>query len=151
MDLAFFRQHSLTRGLSSSQIQNLASRLTELRVAPGESLLVEGAECRGLFLIKEGSVRVSKGGNEIVTLAAPTVLGELELISHDVSSAEVQASTDVVAYLLSRDAFDSMIDAGDAIVTKMMRNVARVVIRRLRQTNSRLVSLMDERVVEAES
>lgn len=146
MDLAFFRQHSLTRGLSSAQIQNLTSRLAELRLEPGDTLLVEGAEARGLFLVKEGTVRVSKGEVEIATLDAPTVLGELELISHDVSSARVEATTPVLAYLLPRDAFDGMIDEGDAIVSKIMRNIARVVIRRLAATNTRLVSLMDDRV-----
>lgn len=149
MDLAFFRQHTLTRGLSSAQIQKLTSRLQELRLEPGETLLVEGAEARGLFLVKEGTVRVSKEGKEIVSLTAPTVLGELELISHDVSSARVEASTNVLAYLLPRDAFDSLIDDGDAVVSKMMRNIARVVIKRLRETNDRLVSLMDDRMKDA--
>lgn len=32
------------------------------------------------------------------------------------------------------------------MVSKMMRNIARVVIKRLADTNTRLVSLMDERV-----
>ncbi len=149
MDLAFFRQHILTRGLSSAQIQKLTSRLQEHRLEPGEALFVEGAEARGLFLVKEGTVRVSKGGNEIVSLTAPTVLGELELISHAVSAAQVEASTQVLAYLLPRDAFDTLIDDGDAVVAKMMRNIARVVIKRLTETNDRLVSLMDERVKDA--
>ncbi|MEM6730975.1 MAG: cyclic nucleotide-binding domain-containing protein [Myxococcota bacterium] len=146
MDLAFFRQHSLTRGLSSAQIQMLTSRLTELRLNAGDALLVEGAESRGLFLVKEGTVRVTKAGQELVTLTAPTVLGELELISHDVSSAQVEATDEVIAYLLPRDAFDSMIDSGDPVVSKMMRNIARVVIKRLTETNTRLVSLMDDRM-----
>ena len=149
MDLSFFRQHALTRGLSSAQIQKLTSRLQELRLEPGEALLVEAAESRGLFLIKEGTVRVSKCGNEIATLTAPTVLGELELISHSVSNAQVDATTNVLAYLLPRDGFDALIDEGDAVVSKMMRNIARVVIMRLTETNDRLVSLMDERMKDA--
>jgi len=146
VDLAFFRQHSLTLGLSSAQIQVLTSRLSELRMEAGETLVVEGAEARGLFQVKEGTVRVSKGGAELATLNAPTVLGELELISHEVASARVEAVTQVLVYLLPRSAFDSMIDEGDAAVSKMVRNIARVVIQRLRETNQQMVSLMDERM-----
>lgn len=150
MDLAFFRQHSLTRGLNSSQIQRLTSHLEELRVDQGERVMIEGAETRGLFLIKEGDVVVKKGDGVLAELAAPTVFGELELVSREPASASIEASTPLTAYLLSHEAFERLVDDGDAVVSKMMRNIARVVIARLADTNARMVSLMDERLKDSD-
>ena len=147
MQTAFFRSHALTKGLSGPEIERLTSLLTEKHVAAGESLFIEGAATSGLMLIFEGSVKVSKrdpagAERDLVVLEAPTVLGELELISGRPSSASAHAVGPVVAYVLAPDAFEDLVNAGDSVATKLTRNIARVVIDRLVETNTRMVALV---------
>lgn len=147
MDIAFFRYQALTKGFTSDEIARFAAMLSEQKLAAGERLCVEGAQPRGLFLVRDGRLKVAKraaNGQEqaLATLDAPTAIGELEIVTGDPSSASVIADCDVVAYLLPVAAFDQLVERGDAIATKMVRNIARVAIRRLAETNTRMVALM---------
>jgi CRP/FNR family transcriptional regulator, cyclic AMP receptor protein len=153
MDIAFFRTHSLTKGLNHAELEKLNSALREQRFAQGDKICTEGTLAEGLFLLRAGSVRVVKktasGGEHLLAhLDAPTVLGELELVSGDSSAATVIAASPVVAYVLSRDQFESLVDHGDAVVSKLMRNIARVVVHRLTETNKRMVEMLSPSELE---
>jgi CRP-like cAMP-binding protein len=146
MDVAFFRTHVLTKGLSHAELERLQNHLTESEFQPGEKLLAEGTATNGLFIVVEGQVRVMKkdpGGNdrEITELEGPTVLGELELISDEAGMATVQAVSAVSALVLSTEAFETLVNEGDSVASKITRNIARVVIHRLSETNTRMVAL----------
>ena len=146
MDVTFFRTHVLTKGLSHAELETLRNLLVESEFGPGERLLIEGTAVSGLFIVVDGQVRVVKedpGGNEreITELEGPTVLGELELISGDPGLATVQAVSAVRALVLSTEAFEQLVNEGDSVATKITRNIARVVIHRLAETNTRMVAL----------
>lgn len=146
MDVAFFRTHVLTKGLSHAELERLQAQLSESQFQPGEKLLAEGTATNGLFIVVEGQVRVMKkdpGGNdrEIAELEGPTVLGELELISDEPGMATAQAVSAVRALVLPTEAFEKLVNDGDSVATKITRNIARVVIHRLSETNSRIVAL----------
>ncbi len=149
MDVAFFRSHALTKGLSSAEMERLSGLLAERSVAAGERLCVEGAASPGLFLIRSGEVKVVKKGDgkaerTMARFAAPTVLGELELVTGRPCFASVVAQSPVVAWLLSPAAFDDLVNRGDSVASKITRNIARVVIDRLAQTSTKLVALMND-------
>ena len=148
MEVAFFRSHALTKGLTSAEMERLSALVTRRPIAQGEELCVEGAEAPGLFLIREGKVKVTKkGGKSERTMArfeAPTVLGELELITGRPCLASVIAESPVDAYLLSPEAFEKLVNNGDAVASKITRNIARVVIERLAETSTKLVSLLND-------
>jgi CRP-like cAMP-binding protein len=146
MDVSFFRTHPLTKGLTGAEIERLRSLLEENRYQAGEVLFREGAVARGLLLLAEGSVRVFKKDprgtdRELAQLEAPTVLGELELVSRTPCLASAAAITDVRALLLSAEAFERMVNDGDAVASKITRNIARVVIQRLGESNTRIAAL----------
>lgn len=147
MDATFFKTHMIAKGMSATELARLGSVVVELPVKAGEKLCVEGAESPGLCLIRAGAVKVTKlSGKSERTVArfdAPTVLGELELISGRPCLASVVAESDVEAYLLTPLAFESLLNAGDTVATKITRNIARVVIERLADTSKKLVSLMN--------
>ena len=139
MDIGFFRRHSLTRGLSQQELTRLDTLVEPRSFAAGEKIFIEGAATYGLFLLQEGSVSVSREGTVITTLEAPTVLGEVELVASEPAAATVVAATDVRAYILTHDAFERLVDEGDSVVSKLMRNMARVMARRLIDNNERAV------------
>ncbi len=145
MDFGFLRSHPLTFGLQASQLKHLSTLLQEVRAQTGEQLLREGVPTRGLLIVAEGKLRISHktAGGDAGTLAeleAPTVIGEMELVSGQPSAATVTANTDVLAYLLTHDAFAELVEAGDAAVSKLIRNIARVLVLRIQETNKRLLA-----------
>ncbi|MBI5507593.1 MAG: cyclic nucleotide-binding domain-containing protein [Deltaproteobacteria bacterium] len=148
MDVGFFRTHALTKGLTGAELERFNNVVTKMPVKAGERLCVEGASAPGLFLIRDGSVKVTKksGKSErtLAELQGPTVLGELELLSGRPCFATVVALSDAEAYLLSVEAFERLVNAGDAVASKISRNIGRVVIDRLAETNVKLVSLMND-------
>jgi CRP-like cAMP-binding protein len=148
MNVAFFRNLALTKGLSSTEIERLSALVLERSFAEGGRLCVEGATTPGLFLIRGGKVKVVKRGTgkserTMARFEAPTVLGEIELMTGRACVASVIAESPVDAWLLSPEAFDRLVNEGDAIASKITRNIARVVIDRLAETSSKLVSLLN--------
>lgn len=142
------QSHAITFGLKKDEQQRFSELLREVEYPAGQSLCVEGAQLPGLFIVHEGRVTVSKrdprGKDQtLATLDSPTVLGELELISHDPCNATVRADSPIRAHLLAMEEFDRLIELGDSAVSKIVRNIARMVVKRLEKTNARYVDMMD--------
>lgn len=146
MDIAFFRTHVLTKGLTHPELERLQGMLKETSFAQDETILAEGTAPNGLFIVVEGQLRVVKkdpGGAErqLVELDGPTVLGELELISGQPALASAKAVSAVRTLLLPTSEFEKLVNDGDAVASKITRNIARVAIQRLEETNTRMVAL----------
>ncbi len=146
MQTSFFRTHPLTKGLSSAEIERLRGLLHEERFAAGELLCREGATSRGLLLLAEGAVRITKrdpsgAERDLAIVEAPSVLGELELLSGRPSLASAVAAGAGRSLLLSTASFEELLNNGDPVAAKMTRNIARVVIDRLAETSSRVAAL----------
>ena len=149
MDLAFLRNHPLTFGLKAEQLKHFGSLLEPVELAVGDEILGEGIPAKGLFLFRSGHLRVSQKGEKggpaaraLAELEAPTVVGELELLSGSPGAATVVATTAASGALFSADAFARLVDAADPVVTKLLRNIARVLAQRLLATNKRVGTLL---------
>jgi CRP/FNR family transcriptional regulator, cyclic AMP receptor protein len=152
MDLGFLRNHPLTFGLKALQLKHLGSLLAPVDLAAGDEILGEGIPAKGLFLLRSGHLRVTqKNGQKtesgttarvLAELDAPTVVGEIELIAGSPSAATVTCTTAGSGALLSIEAFAELVDAGDAAVSKLLRNIARVLAQRLLTTNKQVMSLV---------
>ena len=87
-------------------------RLFDSRVfAPGQNVLEEGGASAGLYVVLNGSVRVSKQeGKDQLTLAElgpGQVFGEISLLQHRAATATVTALDKSVVLSLSREAFNA--------------------------------------------
>lgn len=142
----FIQRHALTGGFNADEIDKLIARLQRREFSAGSVLCQQGDTNLGLFLIWRGRVEISQRqtGQEhetvIAKLEAPTVVGEMEIISGLPNVCSVRAQTDVVAFLLSADTVRERIFIGDKAVRKIMRNIARVLVRRLIDTNRRYLA-----------
>ena len=88
-DLALFA------GLTADHRRELADLCTGVNLEGGEPLVNEGEATRDLFLLTDGSVRVSTGeggqDRELAVLEPEAVLGELSLVLGEPRSATVAA------------------------------------------------------------
>ena len=90
-------------------------------VEGGETVILDGQQPEGLFVVVEGEVEVSKlddGGDRVVLayLKAGQVFGEIGIIEEQPASADVRAAEKTVLLGLGRDKFKAFAEAHPAIV-----------------------------------
>src|SRR5947199_6767953 len=96
----------LFRGLDKKDLRILAASCQERKYSAGSTLIKQGDMGVGLYIIKEGTVRVTRSSSpggpeeELNTLGAGSVLGEMALLDDLPRSATVTAVDDVTALLL---------------------------------------------------
>ena len=137
----------LTRGLSTDQLQELANATIRARASAGDLVMHEGEKTDGLFLLMEGTVDILKkrpdGGLELInTVDAPTVLGEMSLLTDQPHSATVRARTDCDFYLLTRPQFSRLLERDSTALYKLILTIAEVVSRRLFRLDEKLLAVL---------
>ena len=93
--------------LSEKDLDDLSRTAKLIEYAAGEELFHEGDEAEGLYLIRRGSVTVSRmiGGKEVVLfyVAAGNYVGEMSLVSGKPRYATVRAAVETEAILLEAE------------------------------------------------
>jgi len=137
-DIAFLRQVPLLRDIDDEVLQSLWPSLRERRMRKGEVLFRTGDPGDELFLIRTGSIVVSKpvtGRVEQVLsrLGPGEVLGEMSVFGDErTRSATIQAETDAVLLGLHRDNVNRFIESNPRDAAKFFLEMTRVSFRRLR-------------------
>jgi CRP-like cAMP-binding protein len=135
----------LCQALTVQEAGQLVQAAQPVTIPAGSVLFTEGEASTGLFLLLEGTAEVVKrsrrGGNQMIaTVTAPTVIGEMGLLTDRPRSATVRAGTDCELHLLPKAAIQRLIETESLAAYKLIAAIADVLARRL--------ELMDEKVVE---
>ncbi len=124
------------------KLEALAARMTPRRVKAGKTLLKEGQNGDEMFILMRGRVEVSKRtiDGEQYTVASPRAedsafFGELALLDDDRRSATITAVEDCEVLALSRANFERFGDDHPEVALAIMRELARLVGRKMRNTN----------------
>ncbi len=104
------REYRTFRGLSRSACEALHRRLRPKSFPAGTELLRQGEAARGLYLILSGSVDIvdAKSDERIDFDGAGSVLGEMSLLTGQPCSAEVVATSNVEALVLSTEGYEEL-------------------------------------------
>jgi CRP-like cAMP-binding protein len=135
----------LCRGLTHEQTDQIVQSMVPVTVDAGGLVLREGEKGQGLLVLLEGAAEVVKrdrdGGEvSIATVEAPTVLGEMGLITDRPHSATVRAISRCEFHMLTRSQFDRLLKSENLAAYKVVATLAEVIAWRL--------SRMDDKVVE---
>ncbi len=105
--------------LDEAERANLADRLRRAPFAAGEAVTREGEHDDGLYIIVEGTaeVRIGEGdaARTIATLGPGQFFGEMALLTGEVRSATVLATTDLQCYRIDKHGFEAMMRARPAL------------------------------------
>ena len=140
-DVAFLREVPVLKDLDEPTLLALLSRLQERRLRKGEVLFRAGDPGEELFLIRSGSIVVSKpvtGRVEQVLsrLGAGEIFGEMCVFGDEPTrSATIQAETDSVLLGLHRDALNRFIESSPRDAAKFFLQMVRVSFKRLRDAS----------------
>ena len=91
--------------LPGASLEHLAGRLVPLRLDPGTVIVREGDAGDRFYIIAEGEVEVSEGGQPLPGIEQGGYFGEIALIRDVPRTATVVAKTPVVLYALDREDF----------------------------------------------
>ena len=111
----------LFEGLSRNELEELAKVTEDLEDEPGKVLCREGETAREFFVIVDGDVTVTKGGDEIRTLSSGDFFGEIGLLEDVPRTATVTAKTPDRYFVLTRRSFRTLLDQQPEIESKVMR------------------------------
>jgi CRP/FNR family transcriptional regulator, cyclic AMP receptor protein len=132
----------LCRGLSYEQTEQILKAMVPVKTEADFVVFKEGERPQGLMVLLEGTVEVFKdGGSEaLATISAPTVLGEISLLTEGPHTASVRAKTACEFSLLTTTQFHRLLREESVAAYKVIATLAEVLARRLHR--------MDEKFVE---
>lgn len=115
----------LFSGCSRRDLHQLASATDEIRLAEGTELTRQGDIGREAFVILSGTAEVRRDDVAIAALGPGDVVGELALLDGGPRSATVVATTDMDVLVLTRPAFNAVLDQVPTLAHRLLVTVAR--------------------------
>lgn len=133
--LARLRSLSLFVDLSPAELAIVDGLLHERDYLADEIIFDEGEEGQAIYIVLDGEVliRRQQGEGEIARLNVGTFFGELALLDSAPRMAQARAATACKLAVFFRDDFLGLLDTHGRIASKIARQLARHIGRRLRE------------------
>ncbi|MGH3109296.1 MAG: cyclic nucleotide-binding domain-containing protein [Gaiellaceae bacterium] len=113
----------LFAGCSKKELEALAVVADEIDLRKDATLTREGQPGREFFVLIEGDVEVTQGGEEIARLAAGDWFGEIALLTKASRTATVTAASPVRVLVVTDRAFRQVLETTPSIAVKMLERV----------------------------
>jgi len=140
-EIGFLRRVVLFKDLEEPVLLALWPSFRERRMRKGDVLFRAGDMGEELFLLKEGSIVVSKlvtgRVEQVLSRIVPgEVFGEMSLFGDERRrSATCQAEADTVLYSLDRDSLSRFTTSSPLAAAKFFQQMAQVAFKRLRDSS----------------
>jgi CRP-like cAMP-binding protein len=110
--------------LNQRELKRLAKNLREQQFPPGTTVVREGKMSGvGFFIISEGEVKVSVGGEDVGRLGPGDHFGELGLIGHHERTATVTAVTPLTCLVMATWDLEDLVMSSPETGWKLLRHV----------------------------
>lgn len=115
--------------------------------AAGETILREGGPEDRLYVIVSGTVEVTKEvlrgrRQRLATMEAPTVIGEMGLLTEPRAAATVTAKIAVWARTLRRDPFLEKLEGGSGAAYKVVYRIGHTLAERMARTDEAIAEII---------
>jgi aspartate ammonia-lyase len=139
--VAFLSNIELFRGLNESELNTLVKGIVEREFPEGSMLFVENNKREGILVIYEGQVELFKSNPygvelKLTQFSKGDFLGEGVLTSDSTHSTSARAIAPTQVLLLRVED----LNANPAIALKVLTNITRVMQRRMRYANNRMIN-----------
>ncbi len=134
------------KDLSPEELDRIIAIGREVTYPKDMALFKEGDRGEALYIVLEGSVKITKSVGEAGKEAMAFVerggcFGEMALIDEFPRSATAIANQDCRILFLDKDALIDLLEHDHAIATKILWAFCRLLSLRLRETSDRIVAL----------
>lgn len=108
------------KGLSQSEIREIARIGSEVEFAAGSTLVEQGMQGADFYLILEGQARLDVPKKAPRAIGPGDSFGEISVLDGGPRTATVTAETRVLAFRISRDQFKPLLDRHGSIGRKIL-------------------------------
>jgi CRP-like cAMP-binding protein len=126
--VALLRRVEMFARTPTRVLAGLAHVLQEVEYAAGTVLMRAGATEDWLFVLVDGEVEVVKA-DRVLSLTAPTVVGEMAVLDPEPRSATVRAATAVTGFRLGKADFEEAVrrspDIALGVIVELVRRLRR--------------------------
>ncbi len=133
-------------GLSKNDLAQVERVTHERRYKAGEPVFDEKMPGAGMYIVLSGEVVIEKliGDDnkiELATVGEKCFFGELALIDEMPRSAGARAKIDSVLLAFCKPDLENLLEHNPGLAARIVRNVAKMICRRLVETNNRMEAL----------
>lgn len=146
-DGAYLGESSLFLGLNPGEAQRLAELAETGTYGDGETVVVEGSLGDSLYVLHDGAVDIlarDRGGSEVLLTTVTdqgAFFGEVALVDPGPRSATIRARGNARLLRFTVDRLETFFAEFPETQVLVLRNIARVLARRLRESNVRYVAV----------
>ncbi|KAK2870840.1 hypothetical protein QQF64_001917 [Cirrhinus molitorella] len=101
-------ENDFMKHLEASQILTIMDCMYPTTVAQGCCVIQEGDDGSTVYVLEEGLVEVTKGGQKLCTIEPGKVFGELAILYNCTRTATVTALTDIKLWAIDRQGFQTI-------------------------------------------
>lgn len=143
----FFMSISIFDAINREELKVIAKHMNIITLNTGEILFKESDPAGYICFIVDGMLEVIKhSGTEspvvLETLQRGQSIGEISVIDSLPRSAMIRANTASTLFVLSKSAFDFILEKHSKIGVKLLKGIARLICYNLRKTSNRLVDYL---------
>ena len=130
----------MLQGMSDEDVARLAEVCELKQMSEGTTVFIENMPGESLFLVKQGTIRISKmfaEGDEktLVVLGPEDIFGEMAVIDGLPRSATARVAEDAELISLKKSDFEKLCAEQPGLALKMVMNIVRVFSKRIREAN----------------
>lgn len=140
---AFLRTVPLFKAVAEADLLALASRLHERSLRRGQVLFREGDEGEEMFVVRRGSVIISKPVRDkvegiLARMSAGDFFGEMALFDPAPRSATIQAESDCTLLVMDQESLSRLTEADPHAAAAFFHALVKAFIVRLRESGEKV-------------
>jgi CRP-like cAMP-binding protein len=139
-DFLTIKKSSMLQGFSDKELGQLAAFCEMRKMAEDTTVFIENMPGESLFLVKKGTIRISKmfaeGDEKILVILGPEdIFGEMAVIDGLPRSATARVAEEAELISLKKKDLERLCQEDAALALKLVINIGRVFSRRVRDSN----------------
>jgi len=139
-DFSDIKGSTLLQGLGKEDLEKFAGYCEKREMSEGTTIFIENMPGESLFLVKRGTIRVSKmfaEGDEktLVVLGPEDIFGEMAVVDGLPRSATARVAEDAELISLKKADLERLCDDDALLALKLTRNIVKVFSKRVREVN----------------
>lgn len=139
-DFSSIKASTMLQGFSDQDLVNLAGFCEIRKMDEGTTVFIENMPGESLFLIKKGTIRISRmfaEGDEktLIVLGPEDIFGEMAVIDGLPRAATARVAEAAELISLNRQSLEKLCAKDAALGLKLVKNIVRVFSQRVREAN----------------
>jgi CRP/FNR family cyclic AMP-dependent transcriptional regulator len=123
--VARLTQVPLFAGCTKRDLEFVATRVDEVSLEPGQTLIREGQPTESFFILESGHVQVTRAGKPARRMGPGEFFGEIGMLDGGPATATVVTDGPVEAMVLSHSQFRDAIKGNDSLALQVIAAMAK--------------------------